>query len=126
MNIQALILRVINQATTQLVDMVQTSGLFARSVAAELDMGDIASELDVGDIAYEIDCSQIAGELDYSHIADEIDYSQLAEEVDRELLASLAPAPVTDGALSQMSQQVLEAAVTRLLNMANAHVENGS
>tara|TARA_R110001632_G_scaffold45159_1_gene114757 strand:+ start:108 stop:479 length:372 start_codon:yes stop_codon:yes gene_type:complete len=123
MNIQALISHVINTATAQLVDMAQASGLFARSVASELDVGDIAAELDLGDIAYELDYSQIAEEVNLSDLENEIDYAQLATFLET---PAQAPAPVSDGALSQLSQQVLAAAVERLLNMANAHVENGS
>tara|TARA_R110002153_G_scaffold69943_1_gene184367 strand:- start:14 stop:382 length:369 start_codon:yes stop_codon:yes gene_type:complete len=122
MNIQALILRVITGATAQLVELANDSGVFARSVASELDAADIASELDAADIAYELDYSQLVDEVSLRDLGNEIDYSQLAEHIS----SDPAPAPVSDGVLSRMSQQVLEAAVTRLLTMANEHVENGN
>ena len=118
-------------------------GDVAREIAEDIDLDDVAERIDVGrvaenvdveEIAEHIEVSDVAGYLDFSELAGELDHTAVALHVDYKALAAaldpletLAATPTAPEAKVEepkaLTGRLLEAAVDKLLELANRHIE---
>jgi hypothetical protein len=95
-------------------------------LAGFIETSDIAESFDASDIAGELDASDIAGELNFDRVAAYIDYKKLSECLQpMQTLSATAVDPTEGLNLDSMAGKLLEAAVDKLLFLANKSVEEG-
>lgn len=95
-------------------------------LAGFIETSDIAESFDARDIADEFDASDIAEELNFERVAAHIDYKKLSECLQPMQTLSATAVDTTEGLnLDSMAGKLLEAAVDKLLFLANKSVEEG-
>jgi len=134
MNINSLIAHVIDKTVDRLTRHTLEDDSFAKKVA-RCSLSDVRShvvecfnydelerEIRYDDLAEEIDLDAVveAIDLDYDEIIGRVDYDVLSVEIAKNHPVQVVSDPCVEG----LSNKLLDAAVNKLLTIANSHIED--
>ena len=132
MNIKSLIAHVIDKTVDKLTRHTLVDDSFAEKIAyclnysavgECLDYGELAGAIDIGDVVDAIDLDYSCFELCYEELVDRVDYDLLSAEIAKhrpdQIVGDDPETPCVEG----LSNKLLDAAVNKLLTLANSQVE---
>tara|TARA_R110000803_G_scaffold10754_1_gene32593 strand:- start:2234 stop:2644 length:411 start_codon:yes stop_codon:yes gene_type:complete len=132
MNIKSLIAHVIDKTVDKLTRHTLVDDSFAEKIAyclnysavgECLDYGELAGAIDIDDMVDAIDLDYSCFELCYEKLVDRVDYDLLSAEIAKhrpdQIVGDDPETPCVEG----LSNKLLDAAVNKLLTLANSQVE---
>ena len=141
MNIKSLIAHVIDKTVDKLTRHTLVDDSFAEKIAyclnysavgecldygelaGAIDIDDVVESIDIGDVVDAIDLDYSCFELCYEELVDRVDYDLLSAEIAKhrpdQIVGDDPETPCVEG----LSNKLLDAAVNKLLTLANSQVE---